>query len=1116
MISTLQRQPADRPDIVTATDLGTDRVPVMIRLEGTFCLDRARFDIPGISRVHFRLEPETEGWVLVPVSGTNPTLLNGQPQSVPVRLQDMDILQAASLKLLYFQGRLFGACPAGSVSALVPEAVLRPAMLLSHAEDGNRKVNQPALPEAVPLEAPSLPQPVRPPHWFSVLGPSLMIGVSSLASAGAMLLNRPDSLSGVLQMSGTSLTMAAAFLAYGLISRRITQKGARQDQAAQLARYEQYLAQQEEQLQQRIGQQRAELSALVKSLSGLELCWKGSQKQEKWCLPAAVQRISTPAFQLPSIRYDQKGQPGYQQLEALEDVRFWRESLLEISQGSLTYLGPAQEEQKESLLCLWSWMVWHPGRRFVRIGTPWKSSWLGQTAACVLDHTSLVFESLSAFRAFARQQPGVEWTVLSEQAPAEALRSEMPGCTWLVLTQAPGSLHRLLDVDPTVKKRSWLLQAFSAQTAAGKADRTGWPVRLSDPQAQADWFRSSQAVLQVVLGQNSQGEEIFWDLEKDGPHALIAGTTGSGKSEGLASVLLQLALHNSADQVQFFLIDFKGGALLSQFQNLPHFCGALTNLEQKDFIRLQKALDEELALRQRLLRDFAKEHPFASQDIQTYNAWNPQAPLAHLFLVADEFAQMKSRFPEAMAYMQEAARIGRSLGIHLILATQKPAGVIDEQIWSNARSRLCFPVHSASDSRQVLGHERAAGLKQPGEFILQVAGEETEKTGRALYARASVQKEYCFTECSEQGTPLPQKEPVSAAMRIQHLACQAEKSCQPLLVPFVSLTDTEYPAVTDGIRSLDPWKPQIQENLWIVTRKTDLEKMVLRFLQTDTLRLVQTDVLCSCRHVQTVAAESLWQLLDERIPARVLMPASQAVSCPLLEELMAADWISLCIVSEDMQPSWSRLAQKMDARLCIGAAERESLYLLFGSLTEHKESWPYGLLQKKQEVLPLCFTQSSDPAPAAVTHEKLDLLCNPVSVRDLSRLPACSFGFDAASGRPLFWNRRHPLAIVCASPKQGRHMEAMLEAWMAQDPVLSVGLLHEGRMISVLTLPQDQALLHDPHLQARLQSSSLLYLGRDFGEHQFVLKRRARQESGDAVYFEEEEVQLGFQLQLES
>lgn len=1116
MIRTLQRQPADRPAIITASDLGADRVPVMIRLEGTFSLDRARFDIPGISREHFRLEPKAEDWVLVPVSGTNPTLLNGQPQSAPVRLHDMDILQAASLKLLYFQGRLFGACPAGSVSALAPKAVLRPAMLLPHAEDGNRKLIQPALPEAVPLEAPSLQQTVQPPHWFSVLGPSLMIGVSSLASAGAMLLNRPDSLSGVLQMSGTSLTMAAAFLAYGLISRRITRKGAIQDQAAQLARYEQYLVQQEEQLQQRIGQQRTELSALTKSLSGLELCWKGSQKQENWSLPAAVQRISTTAFQLPSIRYDQKGQPGFQQLEALEDVRFWRESLLEISKGSLTYLGSAREEQKESLLCLWSWMVWNPGRRFVRIGTPWKSSWLGQIPACVLDHTSLVFESLSAFRAFARQHPGVDWTILSEQAPSEALRSEMPGCTWLVLTKAPGSLHRLLDVLPSVKKRSWLLQAFSVQTASGKADRTGWPVRLSDPQARADWFRSSQAALQVVLGQNSQGEEILWDLEKDGPHALIAGTTGSGKSEGLASVLLQLALHNSASQVQFFLIDFKGGALLSQFQNLPHFCGALTNLEQKDFVRLQKALDEELALRQRLLRDFAQEHPFASQDIRTYNAWNPQAPLSHLFLVADEFAQLKSRFPEAMGYMQEAARIGRSLGIHLILATQKPAGVIDEQIWSNARSRLCFPVHSASDSRQVLGHERAASLKQPGDFILQVAGEETEKTGRALYARASVQREYCFLECSEQGTPLPQKEPVSAAMRIQHLACQAEKSCPPLLVPFVSRPHKAYPAMTDGIRSLDPWKPENRENLWIVTRKPDLEKMVLRFLQTDPLRLVQTGGLCTCDHVQQIDAASLWQLLDEKIPVRVLMPASQAVHCPLLEELMAADWISLCIVCEDMQPSWSRLAQKMDARMCIGAAERESLYLLFGSLLEQKEAWPYGLLQTKQEVLPLCFTQAPEDAAAVRHREKLDLLCNPVPAWDLTRLPGCCFGFDAADGRPLFWNRRFPLVIVCASPKQGEHMEALLHAWMTQDPVLSVGLPGEGRMISVVTLPQDQALLHDPQLQASLQSSSLLYLGREYAEHQFVLKRRARQESGDLVYFEEEDVQLGFQLQLES
>ena len=135
---------------------------------------------------------------------------------------------------------------------------------------------------------------------------------------------------------------------------------------------------------------------------------------------------------------------------------------------------------------------------------------------------------------------------------------------------------------------------------------------------------------------------------------------------------------------------------------------------------------------------FARQYPLLDQNIDVFNSCHPEDPISHLFVIVDEFAELKRQQPQAMGYLQQTARIGRSLGVHLILATQKPGGVVDEQIWSNTQSRLCFKVASPMESREVLGHDKAAFLKGPGEFILQHTSEKPDQSARAWYSRARV------------------------------------------------------------------------------------------------------------------------------------------------------------------------------------------------------------------------------------------------------------------------------------------------------------------------------------------------------------------------------------------
>lgn len=240
-----------------------------------------------------------------------------------------------------------------------------------------------------------------------------------------------------------------------------------------------------------------------------------------------------------------------------------------------------------------------------------------------------------------------------------------------------------------------------------------------------------------------------------GPHGLVAGTTGSGKSELLQTYLLSMITLFHPYEVGFVIIDFKGGGMVNQFKDVPHLLGAITNIDGKTINRSLKSIKAELQKRQRLFAEAEVNH--IDKYIKKYKAGEVETPLPHLIIIVDEFAELKAEQPDFMKELISAARIGRSLGVHLILATQKPAGQVNEQIWSNSRFKLCLKVQSQQDSNEVLHSPLAAEIKEPGRAYLQVGNNEIFELFQSAYSGApdkpedSSTREFSIYEISESG-----------------------------------------------------------------------------------------------------------------------------------------------------------------------------------------------------------------------------------------------------------------------------------------------------------------------------------------------------------------------------
>ncbi len=244
------------------------------------------------------------------------------------------------------------------------------------------------------------------------------------------------------------------------------------------------------------------------------------------------------------------------------------------------------------------------------------------------------------------------------------------------------------------------------------------------------WQRRPTNLLSVSVGSDDRGAPINLGFRTDGPHGMIAGTTGSGKSELLQTLLAGLALTHPPDVLTMFLIDFKGGATFAPLSTLPHVVGSVTDLEHDDTLAMRAftALDAEIERRKRILETARVPNLI---DYERLGA--EHEPLPNLLVVIDEFALLVERQPEVKDRLDTVATQGRSLGIHLLLATQSPSGVITHAIRTNTNLWVCLRVVSDSESIEILGNRDAARIPDgsPGRAIVRLGAGDDRRSFQA-------------------------------------------------------------------------------------------------------------------------------------------------------------------------------------------------------------------------------------------------------------------------------------------------------------------------------------------------------------------------------------------------
>lgn len=322
---------------------------------------------------------------------------------------------------------------------------------------------------------------------------------------------------------------------------------------------------------------------------------------------------------------------------------------------------------------------------------------------------------------------------------------------------------------------SWWHQIFAPTTLSASQERQGpacialaslldleagptFASQLQEPKAAAKFTQAdpsasakSPAQLRACLGVGDCGQ-AWVDLVADGPHALVVGTTGAGKSELLTSWLLQLAWAHSPSALQLILVDYKGGTCLGPLKRLPHCVDLLTDLEPAATARAIEAISAQLRRREQILR---KSNCKDITEYEQLRRHQPSlAPLARMLVVVDEFATLAATQEELLEHLLRLAAQGRSLGMHLILATQHPHGALSTSITANAALRVCLRMLDASEGAPLLGHgdlpdlPRAPGFlclsTQRGHFRCPYAGTAQES---AVWIDACVKAAQALAPC---------------------------------------------------------------------------------------------------------------------------------------------------------------------------------------------------------------------------------------------------------------------------------------------------------------------------------------------------------------------------------
>lgn len=350
--------------------------------------------------------------------------------------------------------------------------------------------------------------------------------------------------------------------------------------------------------------------------------------------------------------------------------------------------------------------------QFAMVGIAW---WAGNIPFLVMSIANAALSLTSVLTEIIRKKDAATF---SEEQPSHTHEPQVEDeKTWI---------HHQVELLATAPSNA---NAHTSMFAASQPFTSFMPAQLTSPDWRSIlryWLRDSSFLpdgsvqltsavdLRVPLGSTllyptAQLDELTVDLGQHGPHVLIAGTTGSGKSVLLQSWCASLALRNSPERVQFIFLDFKGGATFNDLKHLPHARGCVSDLSISHAKRALRAIEEELHRREQLVA-----HHHVSQITQL------SSPPAHLLIVVDEFTALKNQLPDYVQRLTRIASQGRSLGMHLILATQSPLGQLSTDMRANLSLLVCLRLRDSMQSTDLVGVPDTAHLPSvPGLGIVE-------------------------------------------------------------------------------------------------------------------------------------------------------------------------------------------------------------------------------------------------------------------------------------------------------------------------------------------------------------------------------------------------------------
>ena len=350
--------------------------------------------------------------------------------------------------------------------------------------------------------------------------------------------------------------------------------------------------------------------------------------------------------------------------------------------------------------------------QFAMVGIAW---WAGNIPFLVMSIANAALSLTSVLTEIIRKKDAATF---SEEQPSHTHEPQVEDeKTWI---------HHQVELLATAPSNA---NAHTSMFAASQPFTSFMPAQLTSPDWRSIlryWLRDSSFLpdgsvqltsavdLRVPLGSTllyptAQLDELTVDLGQHGPHVLIAGTTGSGKSVLLQSWCASLALRNSPERVQFIFLDFKGGATFNDLKHLPHARGCVSDLSIAHAKRALRAIEEELHRREQLVA-----HHHVSQITQL------SSPPAHLIIVVDEFTALKNQLPDYVQRLTRIASQGRSLGMHLILATQSPLGQLSTDMRANLSLLVCLRLRDSMQSTDLVGVPDTAHLPSiPGLGIVE-------------------------------------------------------------------------------------------------------------------------------------------------------------------------------------------------------------------------------------------------------------------------------------------------------------------------------------------------------------------------------------------------------------